>query len=76
MSDIPNALSIVTYLHCRLSVVELPPGTSPRDYARVSVGMTERGFRVWCNRHDVNVAHVDFEGCCPRLTRRARRRRR
>ena len=50
------------YMHCRRCIAELPYGESPADYARLEVGFTQRGWQVWCNRHDLNVMHIDFEG--------------
>ena len=35
---------------------------SLRDYTVLDVGFTDRGFQVWCRRHDVNVVHIDFDG--------------
>jgi hypothetical protein len=49
-------------MHCGLCLGDIPDGISPENYARLSVGWTERGLQVWCVRHDVNVIHVDFEG--------------
>lgn len=57
-----NELSILTYLHCGQCLEELPNGTSPRDWAQLSVGWTRAGLQVWCKRHECNVMHVDFEG--------------
>lgn len=48
---------IVVFLHCKMCLEELPVGTSPKDFARLSVGYTEEGaIQVWCNRHEKNVA--------------------
>ena len=33
---------------------------SLQDYSVLDVGFTDRGFQVWCRRHDVNVVHIDF----------------
>lgn len=57
-----NKLGILQYLHCKLCIGELPRGQSPESYARYSVGFTKQGVQVWCNRHNCNVFHVDFEG--------------
>ncbi len=64
-----NGLEIQMYLHCRRCVQELAERCertgepqSPRDYARLAVGWTPDGLQVWCNRHECNVLHVDFEG--------------
>jgi hypothetical protein len=72
-----NEDSIETFLHCKMCVDELKSsksnddlsmidpqstGESPRTYARFEVGWTEKGFQVWCIRHNVNVIHIDFMG--------------
>lgn len=63
-----NEQQISMFLHCGKCLREVQEkaqqeGTaSPRDYARLSVGWTPIGLQVWCNRHDCNVMHVDFEG--------------
>jgi hypothetical protein len=56
--------TIVQFLHCKLCADEILAGadSSPRDYARYSVGWTIQGLQVWCNRHDRNIMHIDFEG--------------
>jgi hypothetical protein len=62
MARIPAAESITRFIHCKRCIEELPPSTSPMDWARLSVGFTPQGIQVWCNRHEINVMHVDFEG--------------
>lgn len=60
-----NENGIGQFLHCKQCIQEVTTGkvgNSPRDYARLSVGWTKQGLQVWCNRHDCNVIHVDFEG--------------
>ncbi|HEV2329212.1 MAG TPA: hypothetical protein VGY56_10530 [Verrucomicrobiae bacterium] len=57
-----NHNCIQVYFHCKQCIAELPPGTSPREYAQLEVGWTELGIQVWCKRHEYNVAHIDFEG--------------
>lgn len=60
---IKNTLQIEAYFHCQKCIREAQiVRTSPRDYARLSVGYTPIGLQVWCNRHECNVLHVDFEG--------------
>jgi hypothetical protein len=55
---------IEQFLHCKLCIKEVMAGASdsPRDYSKYSVGWTKQGLQVWCNRHDRNMLHVDFEG--------------
>jgi hypothetical protein len=62
VKDLPNALGIQMYLHCKKCLVERPESTSPQDWRRLDVGFTKEGLQVWCTRHDVNVAHIHFEG--------------
>lgn len=58
--------NISMFLHCRECLEEWKaheaPGESPKSYARFSVGWTALGLQVICNRHDLNVLHIDFEG--------------
>jgi hypothetical protein len=53
---------IKLFFHCRRCMVEARGIASPSDYQQIEAGWTDRGFQVWCKRHDINVAHVDFEG--------------
>jgi hypothetical protein len=57
-----NENEIVAFQHCAKCLAELPPGTSPREWARFEFGWTMRGLQVWCVRHECNVLHIDFEG--------------
>ena len=41
------------------------PDIALRDYIRVDVGFTRIGIQVWCQRHNRNVCHIDFEGDRP-----------
>ena len=50
------------YFHCALCLAEKPANQSPKEWARAQAGFTERGIQVWCNRHDVNILHMDFQG--------------
>ena len=64
---IPNTLEIEAYIHCGLCLEELkamglPSPISPKEYSRTQAGFTKAGLQVWCNRHEVNVVHIDFEG--------------
>lgn len=51
---------------CNRCVDDVAEGTagdvSIREYSRLDVGLTDRGIQVWCQRHDINVAHIDFGG--------------
>jgi hypothetical protein len=61
-TDFSARRSVENWLHCRQCFDELPPNTSPKEWARLSVGWTVQGLQVWCDRHECNVLHVDFEG--------------
>lgn len=53
---------IEMYMHCMLCLRERPAGVTPSDWARLNVGSTEKGLQVWCTRHNVNIAALDFRG--------------
>lgn len=59
---IPNTNEIKAYLHCAMCLKERPEDVSPRDAQFISVGWTPLGIQVWCNIHESNVLHIDFEG--------------
>ena len=57
----PN--EIIQYAHCGQCIQDLEGACiSPREYADLSIGFTGIGLQIWCNRHDCNVVHIDFEG--------------
>ena len=58
MTTHPN--NIFIYQHCAQCSVEQPDGYSMAEWARLSVGITERGLQVWCERHNLNVFELDF----------------
>lgn len=53
---------IQTYFHCAMCIEELPEGMSPQEYGLTESGWTAQGFQVWCQRHNANIIHMDFEG--------------
>ena len=57
-----NENNIELFLHCKKCIESRPDGISPKDYQEIGCGWTKQGLQVWCNRHDCNVLHVDFEG--------------
>lgn len=57
-----NQLQIGLFIQCGECMKEVPDGLSPQEYAYVSVGWTELGLQVWCNRHNCNILNIDFEG--------------
>ena len=34
---------------------------SLQDYVKIDVGFTKIGIQIWCQRHDINICHVDFD---------------
>jgi len=67
LRPLSNEKVIEMYLHCGECIAELrdgvaPDGESPESYARLALGWTKYGIQAWCNRHQANVAHIDFEG--------------
>lgn len=62
VKHIPATNGIATFFHCSRCIDEKPNGQSPQEWARLSIGFTKEGLQVWCVRHDMNVAHVHFEG--------------
>ena len=59
---IPPTLQIASWLHCALCLDELPEGVSPKEWSRTQTGTTPLGIQVWCNLHEANVVHIDFQG--------------
>lgn len=63
-----HQLNIVAYVNCSRCIAEwkedpnLNKAMALRNYARFSCGATARGFQVWCNRHECNVIHINFQG--------------
>lgn len=53
---------IKMFFHCAKCLAEKPAGVSPREWVRLEVGWTEEGLQVWCVRHEMNVADIDFRG--------------
>jgi len=60
-APISNARQQEMFIHCGLCLQERPRTISAMDWARLSVAHTQRGFQVWCERHNVNVMNIDFE---------------
>lgn len=61
--DLPMHDAGIAFINCLRCSDERPDDVSPREWARFSVALTERGLQVFCTRHDLNVVHIDFEGC-------------
>jgi hypothetical protein len=56
------ANEITTFMHCARCLVEKPADQSPREWCRHEVGWTEKGFQVWCVRHEINIVNIDLLG--------------
>lgn len=58
--DIP--CEIEAFIQCAKCLNEKPAGVSPRQFARVQIGIRNDGkLQVWCNRHECNVVVIDFK---------------
>ena len=64
-----NTQEIFQFLHCGRCGAEFREksdpstvGQSMATWARLAVGWTPIGLQVWCERHQSNVIHIDFEG--------------
>lgn len=53
---------ISAFIHCSRCMEEIPDGVTPMEWSRTQTGFTPNGLQVWCNRHDINVCNIDFEG--------------
>ena len=40
----------------------LTDAKSIQDYSRIDVGFTDRGLQIWCQRHQINICHINFNG--------------
>tara|TARA_B100001057_G_C22814186_1_gene936681 strand:+ start:1629 stop:1892 length:264 start_codon:yes stop_codon:yes gene_type:complete len=40
---------------------------SLQEYTKLDVGFSDRGFQVWCRRHELNVCHFNFNGNVPEV---------
>ena len=43
----------------------LTDAKSLQEYTKLDVGFTDRGFQIWCRRHELNVCHLNFVGFKP-----------
>lgn len=50
------------FMHCGKCLKEIPKGVSPREYARYECGWTDKGWQLWCVRHETNVLSIDLDG--------------
>ena len=60
----PDNNHILTYIHCSKCIQEVSESRneSPESYARYSIGWSIWGIQLFCNRHRINIIHIDFEG--------------
>ncbi len=54
--------NIQAFIHCGQCLDSKPDDVSPRAWSRNEVGHTPVGIQIWCMRHAINVADIDFEG--------------
>ncbi len=54
--------AIISHIHCTKCLKEIPPDMSPVEFQDIAAGFTKYGIQVWCNRHNSNIMHIDFEG--------------
>ncbi len=47
---------------CQKCIEEMPSDISPKDWSNIQAGWTAEGLQVWCNPHNLNMVHIDFEG--------------
>ena len=64
---ITNKNEIKAYLYCGKCLKEykekgINEQMSPKEYSKTQTGFTKYGLQVWCNRHNCNIMHMDFEG--------------
>lgn len=60
---IPNTNEIVAFFHCAQCMPLKPDDQSPRQWAQIEAGFSPLGVQIWCKRCEVNIAHIDFQGC-------------
>ena len=51
---------IFSFYHCKKCLEEKGDYISARDYASFEFGATEKGFQLWCTRHEENVLALDL----------------
>lgn len=58
-AEADSETGIAMYFHCRRCLMEKPGDQSPREWARIEVGLRPDGsLRVWCKRHNMKVADL------------------
>ena len=51
---------ILSFIHCKQCLNELPTNTTPREWVKIEAGRTEIGLQIWCIRHERNIVHLDL----------------
>lgn len=59
---IPAKSSIQAYMHCGNCLNKRPLEVSPAEWVRLEAGWTPAGLQIRCQRCDLNIIHIDFEG--------------
>ena len=56
-----DPLNVQLWLYCKKCSKDKPKHVSMQEYCKTSVGRTEHGILVWCERHQETVAHLAFD---------------
>ena len=59
---IPAKSCIKMYFNCGNCLDNRPAGITPAEWVRLEAGLTPAGLQIRCQRCDMNLIHVDFEG--------------
>jgi len=63
---ISNTNKIQMYIHCGRCLNDFKkhkyPNKSMADISKFDIGWTKQGLQVWCQIHDCNIVHIDFQG--------------
>jgi hypothetical protein len=62
IARVPARNVISAYFHCTNCLDNRPKGTSPAEWVRLEAGFTKDGLQIRCQRCDLNICHIDFEG--------------
>ena len=77
MNHLPLHHCIKNYLVCEDCMEEWAnnesDARSPQEATKLDIGFTDRGLQVWCPKHGINVAHIDFGDSPPTIDTRCLR---
>ncbi len=62
LKRVPAISCITAYFHCGNCLSDRPADISPAQWVRLEAGFTPAGLQVRCQRCDLNIVHIDFEG--------------